>query len=45
MATASVQLNLRITVELNEKIEAAVAVTGEKKSEIIRKALEAYLNK
>ena len=45
MATASVQLNLRITVELNAKLDAAVAALGEKKSEIIRKALEAYLNK
>jgi len=44
MAVASVQLNFRITVELNEKIEALVTKETTK-TEIVRKALEEYVDK
>lgn len=45
MAVATVQLNFRIKAELNEKLEAAARTTGESKTEIVRKALEEYLEK
>jgi len=45
MAIATVQLNFRIPAELNDKLEAEAQATGESKTEIVRKALEAYLEK
>ena len=45
MAVATVQLNFRIPEELNGKLEAAAQAEGETKTEIVRKALEAYLGK
>ena len=45
MAIATVQLNFRIPEELYDKLQSAAEVTGESKTEIVRKALEAYLGK
>ena len=45
MAIATVQLNFRVPAELYNKLQAAAEVTGESKTEIVRKALEAYLEK
>ena len=42
-AIATVNLYTRIPVDLNEKLEARTKETGEKKQEIVRKALEQYL--
>ena len=44
-ATATVNLYTRIPTGLNTKLEAEMAATGDKKTDIVRKALEAYLNK
>jgi predicted DNA-binding protein len=45
MAKAQVQLNFRVDAEMYQKLEAAAAATGESKTEIVRKALAAYLEK
>jgi len=45
MAVATVQLNFRIPAELYEKLESVAQAEGETKTEIVRKALEAYLEK
>ena len=43
MATPTATLYTRIPVDLNEKLETRTKETGEKKQEIVRKALEQYL--
>ena len=45
MAVATVQLNFRVPAELYEKLESVAQAEGETKTEIVRKALEAYLEK
>lgn len=45
MAVSTVQLNFRVPEELYKKLEAKADATGNSKTEIIRKALEAYLTK
>ncbi len=45
MAVATVQLNFRISAELYEKLESVAQAEGETKTEVVRKALEAYLEK
>lgn len=42
MATPMIQLNFRITPALNAALEAEAAATGQKKTEIVAAALEAY---
>jgi len=44
-ATSTANLYTRIPADLNEKLEAYLKETGETKTETVRKALEAYLNK
>lgn len=45
MAITSVQLNFRIPADLHDKLDEKVKETGESKTAIITKALEAYLKK
>ena len=45
MAVAAVQLNFRIPADLNERLEAEAQASGDSKTEVVRKALEAYFNK
>jgi len=45
MAITTVQLNFRVPAELYEKLQAAAEAEEKSKTEIVRKALEAYLEK
>lgn len=45
MAIATVQLNFRIPEELYDKLQAAAEAEEKSKTEIVRRALEAYLEK
>jgi predicted DNA-binding protein len=45
MAIATVQLNFRVPAELYEKLQAAAEAEEKSKTEIVRRALEAYLEK
>ncbi len=43
MAQATINLYTRIPAELSDKLEAYLRETGETKTEVVKKALEAYL--
>jgi predicted DNA-binding protein len=45
MAQVMVQLNFRLPVALNDKLEALAKNTGKTKTEIVTKALEEYFEK
>ena len=45
MAQVIVQLNFRLPVALNDKLEALAKNTGKTKTEIVAKALEEYFEK
>lgn len=44
MAQATINLYTRIPANLNDKLESYLKETGETKTEVVKKALEAYLD-